>query len=205
MGKANLPVIRKNDTPAERTQQNLKRKSVVDYLEPEEVKALIRMAPHPKAALLMLLQWRAGLRVSEALSIEPRDLRLDGDRPQLIVRKGKGNKQRWVPVHPELKSALTTVISFGNRKNGPIIGVNRSTAWRWIKTAMKRAIASGLLPPGRKISTHTLRHSAARHWLANGVPINLVSVWLGHSSIKTTADTYLPVLPDYLGAMERIP
>ena len=54
-------------------------KRIPEYLEADEVNAIIRAAPSPKAKLLMLQQWRAGLRVSEALDLEVRDLSLDAD------------------------------------------------------------------------------------------------------------------------------
>ena len=49
-------------------------KRIPEYLEADEINAIIRAAPSPKAKLLMLQQWRAGLRVSEALDLEVRDL-----------------------------------------------------------------------------------------------------------------------------------
>ena len=52
-------------------------KRIPEYLEADEINAIIRAAPSPKAKLLMLEQWRAGLRVSEALDLEVRDLSLD--------------------------------------------------------------------------------------------------------------------------------
>ena len=52
-------------------------KRIPEYLEADEVNTIIRAAPSPKAKLLMLQQWRAGLRVSEALDLEVRDLSLD--------------------------------------------------------------------------------------------------------------------------------
>ena len=79
-----------------------RKKRIPEYLEAEEVNAIIRAAPSPKAKLLMLEQWRAGLRVSEALDLEVRDLSLDTHSPTLRVRSGKGGKSRLVPVHPEL-------------------------------------------------------------------------------------------------------
>ena len=66
-----------------------------EYMEPPEVEALIHAAPHGQARLIMLEQWRAGLRVSEAVTLEAADLRLDGDRPTLRVHRGKGHKD-WV-------------------------------------------------------------------------------------------------------------
>ena len=59
---------------------------------------IIRAAPSPKAKLLMLQQWRASLRVSEALDLEVRNLSLDTASPTLRVRSGKGGKSRLVPV-----------------------------------------------------------------------------------------------------------
>ena len=49
-------------------------KRIPEYLEADEANAIIRAAPSPKAKLMMLQQWRAGLRVSEALDLEVRDL-----------------------------------------------------------------------------------------------------------------------------------
>ena len=65
-----------------------------EYLEMAEVNALIAAAPNPRARLIMLEQWRAGLRVSEALALEARDLHLDSDRP---TRRRSGGKSRlWL-------------------------------------------------------------------------------------------------------------
>ena len=83
-----------------------RQKRIPEYIEADEVNAIIRAAPNPKAKLLMLEQWRAGLRVSEALDLEVRDLSLDTSSPTVRVRSGKGGKTRLVPVHPELHGAL---------------------------------------------------------------------------------------------------
>ena len=127
-----------------------KRSALPEYLEAQEVQALIAAAPHPRAKLLMLTQWRAGLRVSEALGVgEDADLSLDTDLPTLRVRRGKGGKARVVPVHPELQNALASVLEFVNVGDGRIIDVDRSTAWRWVQAAVKRAVELGAIAPGR--------------------------------------------------------
>ena len=82
--------------------------------------------------------------------------------------------------------------------------MERTTGCRWRKQAVARATELGTLPPGKKVGTHTLRHSGARHWLAHGIPINVVSRWLGHASLQPTL-IYLEVLPDPLGDMDRVP
>ena len=57
---------------------------------------------------------------------------------------------------------------------------------------------------GKRIGTHTLRHSYARHYLLNGVPINHLSRWLGHSSIQTTL-IYLELVLGPTGSVASIP
>ena len=179
-------------------------KRLPEYLEADEVDAVIRAAEDPRAKLLMLTQWRAGLRVSEALALDVSDLSLDSDLPTIRVRSGKGRKARVVPVHPELAAAFRMALSYGNAREGRLIEAHRSTAWRWVQAAVERAERLGAIAPGRRVGTHTLRHSYARHLLMHGVPINYLSRWLGHSSIQTTL-IYLELVPDPTGSLAAVP
>ena len=177
-----------------------------EYLEAQEVRAILAAANNPRARLLMLFQWRAGLRVSEALAVQAADLSLESDQPTLRVRSGKGGHARIVPVHPELQNALIAVLQFADVVQGrSIIGVSRTTAWRWVQAGVDRAVAMGSLHEGRRrIGTHTFRHSYARHLLLHGVPINYLSKWLGHRSISTTL-VYLELVPDPTGRLAAVP
>ena len=118
-------------------------KRIPEYLEADEVNAIIRAAPSPKAKLLMLEQWRAGLRVSEALDLEVQDLSLDTATPTLRVRSGKGGKARLVPVHPELHGALSSALAYGDISQGRIVEAHPTTAWRWVQAAVKRGRGVG--------------------------------------------------------------
>ena len=187
-----------------RTDRETQPKRLPEYLEADEVNAIVRAADDPRAKLLMLTQWRAGLRVSEALALDVSDLSLDSDRPTIRVRSGKGRKARVVPVHPELATAFRMALSYGNAREGRLIEAHRSTAWRWVQAAVERAERLGAIVPGRRVGTHTLRHSYARHLLMHGVPINYLSRWLGHSSIQTTL-IYLELVPDPTGSLTAIP
>ena len=180
------------------------RRNLPEYLDFNEVQALIHRAPSFQASLVMLIQWRAGLRVSEALALEVADLSLNDDHPTLRVRKGKGNKARQVPIHPELAAAFRNVIGYTGVRSGRFVEASRGTAWRWLKAALADAQKAGDIAIGKPVGTHTLRHSCARHWLASGIPINTVSRWLGHAALGTTL-IYLEILPDPLGEIERVP
>ena len=188
--------------------QNGGKGNLPEYLEAAEVEDLMRYAPHNDCRILMLIQWRAGLRVSEALALEARDLQLDTERPTMRVRLGKGQRTRIVPVHPELAGALRLRLNYGGpraKQTTRLVGVNtRKQAAVWIRQAVERAVEAGVLAPGRRITSHTFRHSYARHMLGNGIPLNVLSRWLGHRSIDTTL-LYLELLPDPTGSMAGIP
>ena len=109
-----------------------------------------------------------------------------------------------MPLHPELAAEARSAP--GRREHPQVAAVrcqtSRSTGWRWLNQALGRAVGLGAISSGRKVGTHTLRHSAARHWLNSGVPINHVSKWLGHASLQSTL-IYLEILPDPTGYMDR--
>ena len=108
-----------------------------------------------------------------------------------------------MPVHPGLHGALSSALAYGDISQGKIIEAHTTTARRWVKTAVKRAEELGAISPGKQVSTHTLRHTYARHLLMNGIPINYISRWLGHSSIQMTL-IYLEPVPDLTGSLATV-
>lgn len=198
-GRGRYPV------PLDRQQKPGKKRSLPEFLEQHEVEAMIRCAPDTTSRLAMLMQWRGGLRVSEACAVQPRDVHLDANPPELVVRQGKGSRDRVVPLHAELANALAAAMGYSRARAGDaLVGVSRVHAWRRYKVALGRAVEMGAIPAGKPVGTHTLRHSAARHWLRSGVPVNVVQLWLGHSSLSTTL-IYLQLISDPGGYMERVP
>ena len=99
-------IRRPRGTYPKRSDSPARTKKLPEYLEAHEVEAIIRATDNPRAKLLMLEQWRAGLRIAEALALEVADLSLDAEPPTLRVRSGKGNRSRIVPMHRELQAAL---------------------------------------------------------------------------------------------------
>ncbi len=165
----------------------------------------MRALPGPKARLAMQLQWRAGLRVSEAVNVTRSDVHVEAKTPELKVRQGKGSKDRLVPLHIDLAGSLSNFIGMSHQRAGePLIDVTRQIAWRWYKEALNKCYENGSIAVGKPCATHTLRHSAARYWLMNSVPINVVSQWLGHANLSQTM-IYLQLVSDPGGFMERVP
>ena len=109
-----------------------------------------------------------------------------------------------MPIHPELRTALEMVRH--GRPTEKVFDFSLRTADRLVKDAIGEAGPTEAVTGtgGRGPSTHSFRHSAARHWLDQGQQINVVQLWLGHSSPKVTLDTYLPLAPGDLSDMNGV-
>jgi integrase/recombinase XerC len=138
------------------------------------------------AAVLMLL-YGSGLRIAEALSIKTKDAPTP-DRDVLRI-KGKGGKERLVPVLPVVREAVARYLQlcpyplepnepmFRGAKGGPL-------SPRLIQLAMERLRESLDLPA--TATPHALRHSFATHLLSAGGDLRQIQELLGHASLSTT-------------------
>ena len=72
-------------------------------------------------------------------------------------------------MHRELQAAFRSALSYGSTSQGKLVDVHPSTSWRWVRASVRRAEDLGVIVPARKIGTHTLRHSFARHLVMNGI------------------------------------
>ena len=194
-----------------------KREKLPVYLSALEVEACIAWAPHNLAGVALSLMWRLGLRVSEAADLKYSDIVTAPDDPGAAkVVDGKGGKDRLIPIHGDLAQRLAIFREVTGRSTGHVVADHRHKKYtrrsisQWAKDAYAQAVlktadqVTTQVRPGLKVSAHTFRHSAARHWLAHGVPLNQVSAWLGHSDLDTTY-RYLKILPDTLGSMDKVP
>lgn len=140
-------------------------------------------------ALLELL-YSTGSRISEAVGLDLDDIDV---RDRSVLLRGKGGKQRLVPVgrpavaaldaylvrgRPELaRHGLGTPAVFLNARGGRL---SRQSAWQVLQIAAERAGITA------KVSPHTLRHSFATHLLDGGADVRVVQELLGHASVTTT-------------------
>jgi integrase/recombinase XerD len=153
---------------------------------------LYRQAGYARRAALFETLYASGMRISEALSL-PSDAAPPGTR-MLLVR-GKGDKQRLVPLHDRAIEAiaqwqkLASAYSggapspwlFHSVRNGTK-ALTRQAALLEIKEA---AVAAGLASPDR-VSPHVLRHAFATHLHSGGTDLRVLQELLGHAGIETT-------------------
>ena len=135
-------------------------------------------------AILTLL-YGAGLRISEAINLNINDF----NEKDYIVIKGKGNKERIVPVLPIIKDRINKYIEACpyNFKNGEALFVGKRgerLSPRIIQRRLAQLREELKLPD--IITPHALRHSFATHLLSQGVNLRSIQELLGHSSLSTT-------------------
>lgn len=162
------------------------------YLTSDERQAFLaacELAPPDVKGLGMTLTY-TGCRLSEALALTAG--RLDTDAGFIVFETLKQRRKsvfRAVPVPPELLATLAAVA--GSRDQ--LWPYSRTTAWRCIKSIMAEAGIAGphATPKG-------LRHGFAVAAIQRQIPLNLVSKWLGHARLETTA-----IYADAIGEEER--
>jgi integrase/recombinase XerD len=137
-------------------------------------------------AMIELL-YAGGVRVSEVADARLEDLKLEMG---YILVRGKGDKERMVPLGVPAQTALQHYLSNGrevmaNKRHSPLLflgaGGRRLTRQRLWQLVGKASLVSG-----RHASPHMLRHSCATHMVENGADLRTVQTILGHSDISTT-------------------
>jgi integrase/recombinase XerC len=139
-------------------------------------------------AAVFALLYGSGLRISEALGLERKDIAARGDFDTISV-KGKGGKSRMVPVLPQVASAVVAYIAvcpYDLPADGPLFVGARGgpLSPRIVQLAM--AGLRGALGLPETATPHALRHSFATHLLARGGDLRAVQELLGHASLSTT-------------------
>lgn len=157
-----------------------------------EVQAIFSELKQPHYRVCLSTIYACGLRVSEGAGLCVAEI--DSARMQLHLRARKGNKDRRVPLAPQILSQLRR---FWSEHRDPVWLFPPRDRWhyqanasqpmsdRGVQVAFKLALeASGI---HKAATVHTLRHSWATHLLEAGVNLRLIQSWLGHSSLRTTA------------------
>jgi site-specific recombinase XerD len=177
-----------------------------EILAREELTRLFAGACHLKARTFLMVGYGTGLRLSELCRLRVADIDSHADRMCLRVEQGKGGKDRYVPLAPEVlhrlrqwwRSARPREYLFSGRGDGTH-PVARGSAQRWYYQA--RA-AAGIHKGG---GIHTLRHCYATHMLEAGVDLHTLSQWLGHRHVSTTGVYLHLARPDAPDGARRNP
>jgi integrase/recombinase XerD len=160
------------------------------------------------ARLVCLLEtlYATGLRVSELIALPMTAARRDA---RVIVVRGKGSKERMVPLNNAAKNAMVAYLALleesgreaGSKWLFPSFGESGHITRQYFARELKSlAAASGLR--AEQVSPHVLRHAFASHLLHNGADLRVVQTLLGHADISTT-QIYTHVLEERLKSLVR--
>jgi len=176
---------------------NKGRKLPAEPLTQDEVKALLKACSNRaptgiRNRALIVLLYRGGLRVKEALSLMPKDC--DTQRGTVRILHGKGDKSRLIGLDPEAAAVLQhwldrrTALGITGRRalfcslrGKPLLSV-------YVRNLMKRL--AGKVGIEKRVHPHGLRHTHAYELANEGTPLHVIQQQLGHSSLATT-DRYI--------------
>lgn len=168
----------------------------------EEVARLLAAVEPLKARVLLTTMYGCGLRLSEVLRLEIRDI--DSQRMVIHIRQSKGRKDRYVPLG---KTLLEQLRDYWRRERPSRLlfpGSDPEKPWSVMLVRQALREAKRVAQVDRPCTTHTLRHSYATHCLAAGMEVGTIQQLLGHASLETTA-TYTHVMTSTRGAGEPFP
>jgi integrase/recombinase XerD len=203
------------DNPAVRIKGPTKEKRLPKTLSEKEVELLLaaaretgRPGDRTRNTCLMELLYATGMRVSELVAMRASAARGD---PRMILVRGKGGKERMVPLSPPAREALSDWLSLRDEvaereklEKGlpaslylfPSRGKDgHLTRHRFYMLIKELAVAAGVSPD--KVTPHTLRHAFATHLLARGADLRAIQTLLGHADVSTT-EIYTHVLEERL-------
>lgn len=187
--------------PTDDLPETEKRQRLPKALTVEEITKLIEAGKDPSQSislrdyLLLELLYSTGARVSEVVGINLSDISenvVNGESIWVLKLRGKGGKERIVPLGTYAKSAIDDYLvrtrpSLLKKLNETALFLNnrgtrlsRVSAWEIVKSAAEK---SGLTS---KVTPHVFRHSYATHLLDGGADIRVVQELLGHASVTTT-------------------
>ncbi|MCF2904071.1 site-specific tyrosine recombinase XerD [Octadecabacter sp. CECT 8868] len=202
----------RDDNPAIQISGPGRDKRLPKTLSHEEVDALLgaaRAAPKDtlRTTCLMELLYATGMRVTELVSLPVAAARGD---PRMLLVRGKGDKERMVPLSPPARTATATWLAARDEAEEAAVkdGAPRSkflfpsrgklghlTRQSFFNLIKDLAVAGSVSPA--KVTPHTLRHAFATHLLAGGADLRSIQTLLGHADVATT-EIYTHVLDERL-------
>jgi integrase/recombinase XerD len=172
------------------------RDTLAERIVPEAaVQRILALERHPRNAVLLLVAYASGARVSELSGLRWADCIQHPDGSGQVTLFGKGGKTRAVRLPQSVMKSLMALRGDGANENSPVFVSRRRRALsspqilRVVKAAAARAGVKG------NVVVHSFRHAHASHSLDRGAPISLVQATLGHASVATTG-RYLHARPD---------
>ncbi|MFQ5531660.1 MAG: tyrosine-type recombinase/integrase [Candidatus Nanoarchaeia archaeon] len=156
-----------------------KKQRIPKVLTREQVHQLARAMPHKRERYMVLSTFYLGLRSEELLNLSVDCFDWEKSQVRII---GKGNKERVLPLVPNLKERLILYINENIEKN-PEFSILFPISARYWRKILDKVSRKKL---GRPVNPHLLRHSCGSYLHEHGLDLKEIAEYLGHSDISTT-------------------
>ncbi len=167
-------------------------KTMPEVITIQDVHRIIAQCTTLRMKAYFWTTYTLGLRLEESLNLQVADI--DSKRMMVHVHRGKGAKDRYVPLSSSTLRILrqywathrnkTFLFPSGGRTQHQIQTATTVMSRSTVQDAIEKIVQT--IGFTKQVSTHTLRHSCATHLLEAGVPIKAIQQFLGHSSLQTT-------------------
>lgn len=174
-------------------------------LGPEEQRRLLKAVTHSRSArnrVLVLTMLHCGLRISELAALDVGDVFVTARRGELVVRCGKGGRQRRIPMNADLREAMLSYVGGPQDPQAPLFRSQRGT--RISVNAIAHLMRQFARDAGIEMTAHRLRHTALTRLVRSGVDIVTVAEVAGHARLETTRRYSLPTADVKIAAMEKL-
>ena len=165
--------------------QETKGRKLPEWLTHEEMEIMYRAAENIRDQMLLYFGYYTGFRASEMSHCQVKDF--SWSENTIRVRQGKGCKDRIVAMHATLKLLMAQWLQCVRENSEAYIfpgskgrGLTSRQIHRIVSTTAKRAEIQ------KRVHPHTLRHTIAMHLMQDGMHMEVIRDFLGHSSIATT-------------------
>lgn len=160
-----------------------KSRKLPNVISQEEVLNIIKVTQNLKHRAIIALIYSCGLRISELVNLKLNDFHIE--RKQLIIKNGKGRKDRYVSL---ADSFLPLLSNYYHSYNPKTYFVEGQKGGKYTADSVRQFLKKSCLKANIKkpVTPHTLRHSYATHLLENGVDIRYIQSLLGHAKPETT-------------------
>ncbi len=182
--KLYFSIIKETEIVVEKIYRPKTEKLLPNVLSKEEIKKILDAHSNIKHKTMLSLIYSCGLRRSELINLKPSEI--DSKRNIVIIKQGKGRKDRIVPLSQGILLLLRDY--YKAHKPATYLFEGRDAGTKYDERSLSEVLKQALKKTNitKPVSLHWLRHSYATHLLENGTDLRYIQEILGHKSSKTT-------------------
>jgi integrase/recombinase XerC len=206
-GVKNIPQVSNGPKYLDKKQQYALQRAIEKDLQLAKLRYPKRWRARQRDASMIIFMENTGVRLQESLDLRLGDIEISERKGQVIVRSGKGRKQRTIPLNAEARKALQDWLAV--RPNGPSdylwVAVEDDTDGALSSRSVQRVILRVGQDAGLdNLTPHQLRHTFGKNLVDSGVGLEKVAALLGHSNLNTTRIYITPNQQDLEQAVNKL-